>query len=139
SGDSLFPHQGNGGYDVEHYAIALRWHRDGSIRATVRIRAVATHALSSFNLALRGLTVDSATVAGASAAFTGPTNEELTITPTVPVLDGQTFGTGIPYHGEPPHLLDPDSPPDGWLPTSDGATALSEPIGSMTWFPNNDT
>ena len=139
SGDSLFPHQGNGGYDVEHYAIVLRWHRDGSIRATVRIRAVATQALSAFNLDFRGLTVDSATVAGASAGTSGPTNDELTVTPASPVLEGQTFRTVIAYHGKPHYLIDPDGSADGWISTSDGATVLSEPIGSMTWFPNNNT
>jgi aminopeptidase N len=139
SGDSLFPHQGNGGYDVEHYAITLRWRPTGSITASVRIRAVATQALSSFSLDFRGLTVDSATVAGDSAGFSGPTNEELTITPATPVLDGQTFRTVIAYHGEPHYLIDPDGSADGWIPTSDGATVLSEPIGSMTWFPNNNT
>jgi aminopeptidase N len=139
SGDSLFPHQGNGGYDVDHYAIALRWRPDGSIRATVRIRAVATQALSAFNLDFRGLTVDSVTVAGAAAASSGPTNKELTVTPATPVLDGQTFRTVIAYHGTPHFLTDPDKSADGWLATTDGATALSEPIGSMTWFPNNNT
>jgi aminopeptidase N len=55
------------------------------------------------------------------------------------VLDGQTFRTVIAYHGQPHFLTDPDGSPDGWISTSDGATVLSEPIGSMTWFPNNDT
>jgi aminopeptidase N len=139
SGDSLFPHQGNGGYDVEHYAIALRWRTSGSITATIRIRAVATQALSAFNLDFRGLQVDSVTVAGAPAASTGRTGQELTITPASPVLDGQTFRTVIAYHGIPHFLTDPDGSADGWLETSDGATVMAEPIGSMTWFPNNDT
>jgi aminopeptidase N len=139
SGDSLFPHQGNGGYDVEHYAITLRWRTSGSITATVRIRAVATQALSAFNLDFRGLTVDSATVAGQPAGFSGPTGDELTITPAAPLLDGQKFRIVIAYRGTPHYLIDPDGSADGWIPTSDGVTVLSEPIGSMTWFPNNNT
>ena len=35
--------------------------------------------------------------------------------------------------------LDPDGASDGWIPTDDGATVLSEPVGAMTWFPNNNT
>src|SRR4051812_36986190 len=128
SGDSLFPHQGNGGYDVEHYAIALRWRPSGSIRATVRIRAVATQSLSAFNLDFRGLTVDDVTVAGLPAASSGPAGDELTITPAVSLADGQTFRTDIVYHGTPHFLTDPDGSPDGWIPTADGATVLSEPI-----------
>jgi aminopeptidase N len=139
SGDSLFPHQGNGGYDVQHYAIALRWRPSGSIRATVRIRAVATQSLSAFNLDFRGLTVDHVTVAGLPAASSGPAGDELTITPAVSLADGQTFRTDIVYHGTPHFLTDPDGSPDGWIPTADGATVLSEPIGSMTWFPSNNT
>jgi aminopeptidase N len=139
SGDSLFPHQGNGGYDVEHYAIALRWRLDGEITATVGITAVATQPLSAFNLDLRGLTVDSVAVAGVDADFTGPTDDELTITPASPLQDGQTFRTVIAYHGTPHYLTDPDLSPDGWIATPDGATVMSEPIGSMTWFPNNNT
>jgi aminopeptidase N len=139
SGDSLFPHQGNGGYDVQHYAITLRWRGSGSITAVARIRAVATQALSAFNLDLRRLKVDTVTVRGTGAGFSGPTGQELTITPASPIPDGQTFRTVIAYHGKPRFLTDPDGSADGWIPTPDGATVLSEPIGSMTWFPNNDT
>ena len=35
--------------------------------------------------------------------------------------------------------IDPDGALDGWIPTGDGATVLSEPVGAMTWFPNNNT
>jgi aminopeptidase N len=138
SGDPLFPRAGNGGYDVRHYAISLRWRRDGTIVATTRITAVAQQALSAFNLDLKGLEVDAATVDGAHADFARH-GRELTITPAGAVADGATFRATVRYHGEPRFLIDPDGSPDGWIPTPDGATAMSEPIGSMTWFPNNDT
>ena len=32
SGDSLFPNQGNGGYDVSHYDVDIAWSPDGSHR-----------------------------------------------------------------------------------------------------------
>jgi aminopeptidase N len=138
SGDSLFPHAGNGGYDVTHYAIDLRWRGNGSIVADVRITADATQALSAFNLDLKGLQVDRASVDGVSAVF-AQAGRELTVTPDTAIPDGATFRTVVRYHGTPHFLRDPDGSPDGWVPTSDGATVVSEPIGSMTWFPNNDT
>ena len=139
SGDSLFPHQGNGGYDVAHYAISLRWRLDGTITATTVVTAVATQGLSKFNLDFRGLTIDGVTVAGHQAGWRRPSRRELTITPASPVAAGRTFRTVVRYHGTPHYLLDPDGSPDGWLRTSDGATVLSEPIGAMTWFPDNNT
>ncbi|MEY2570973.1 MAG: hypothetical protein QOE63_1323, partial [Acidimicrobiaceae bacterium] len=47
SGDSLFPHQGNGGYDVAHYGIALTWHPSGHIIARTTVRARAGKSLSA--------------------------------------------------------------------------------------------
>ena len=37
SGDSLFPNQGNGGYDVSHYDVDIAWSPDGTIDATTTI------------------------------------------------------------------------------------------------------
>jgi aminopeptidase N len=139
SGDSLFPRQGNGGYDVRHYTIGIHWRPNGTITATTAVTAVATQALSRFNLDFRGLTVDAVTVAGDPADWQGPSHNELAITPPTALADGQVFRTVVRYHGKPHFLSDPDGSPDGWLPTADGATALSEPIGAMTWFPDNNT
>ena len=55
------------------------------------------------------------------------------------VLDGR-FSATIRYHGKPVTHIDPDGSEDGWKPTAGGgATVLSEPVGAMTWFPNNNT
>jgi hypothetical protein len=35
--------------------------------------------------------------------------------------------------------IDPDGAQDGWIPTDDGATTPNEPVGAMTWYPNNNT
>ena len=45
----------------------------------------------------------------------------------------------VRYHGRPTTHIDPDGSQDGWVPSKTGATALSEPVGSQTWFPNNNT
>ena len=138
SGDSLFPHQGNGGYDVEHYGIALTWRPSGHVTARTAVRARAAKSLSAFNLDLDGLRVRSVAVDGRAATFRR-SGTELTVIPAVPVRDGSRFTTVIRYGGTPHYLLDPDGSKDGWIATSDGATVLSEPIGAMTWFPDNDT
>ena len=143
SGDSLFPHQGNTGYDVQHYDIDLAYAAGGSITATTTIDAVTTgEPLSEDSLDLEGLTVDAVTVDGAAAPFTRVTDEDegihkLVVTPTTPVSDA--FTTQITYSGTPTAHTDPDGSMEGWTSTTNGAVALNEPVGAMTWFPTNNT
>jgi len=93
--------------------------------------------LTSFSLDLEGLTVDSVRVNGDAADFSRRDNK-LIIKPSK-VLDGR-FSATIRYHGKPVTHIDPDGSEDGWKPTAGGgATVLSEPVGAMTWFPNNNT
>jgi hypothetical protein len=81
SGDSLFPEQVNGGYDVQHYVVNLRFPpSSGGIRATTVIRARTKKPLSSFSLDLEGLTVDRVSVNGRRATFTRRASK-LVITP----------------------------------------------------------
>jgi aminopeptidase N len=137
SGDSLFPDVGNGGYDVTHYAIRLTYQRSGgTITAATTIQARALKPLTSYTLDLEGLTVRSVAVNGHRAAWSR-TGNKLKITPAR-TLRG-TFTTRISYAGKPVTHIDPDGAKDGWIPTADGATVLSEPVGAMTWFPNNNT
>jgi aminopeptidase N len=134
--DSLFPEVGSSRYNVKHYAISLTYQTSGSIKAKTTLLAKAKKPLRSFSLDLEGLTVDSVTVDGRTADFSRRDNK-LIIKPTK-VLDGRFWAT-IKYHGKPVTHIDPDGAQDGWIPTSDGATVLSEPVGAMTWFPNNNT
>ncbi|WP_240799912.1 M1 family metallopeptidase [Streptomyces sp. A1277] len=139
--DPYFPKLGNGGYDVTHYAITLDVDPDEQrLRGSVEITARATQDLSSFNLDLAGLTVDSATVEGRPAAVNRAGNE-LTLRTDAKVEDrlrrGETFRAVVRYSGSPKTITDPDESEEGWLPTGDGALALGEPTGSMAWFPGN--
>jgi aminopeptidase N len=134
--DSLFPEVGSSRYNVKHYALSLTYQTSGSIKAKTTLLAKAKKPLRSFSLDLEGLTVDSVTVNGRTADFSRRDNK-LIIKPTK-VLDGRFWAT-IKYHGKPVTHIDPDGAQDGWIPTSDGATVLSEPVGAMTWFPNNNT
>ena len=57
-GDVLFPKLGNGGYDVEHYAIDLDVDVTRNIiSATVTVTARATQPLAQFNFDFSGLNI----------------------------------------------------------------------------------
>jgi aminopeptidase N len=137
SGDSLFPSDGNRGYDVTHYDIGLRYDATKrTITATTTISARADYPLSSFALDLEGLKVDRVRVDGRAASWRR-SGHKLTVTPARPLLG--RFRVEVGYHGKPVTHTDPDGAADGWIPTKDGATVLSEPVGAMTWFPDNNT
>ena len=80
-GDPYFPLDGNGGYDVAHYDLDIRYEpATDMLRGVATITATATQDLSSFNLDLDGLTVRSISVNGRSARWSR-NGGELTITP----------------------------------------------------------
>ena len=135
--DSLFPEVGSSRYNVKHYAIKLTYQTSGEIKAKTTLTAKTKKPLRSFSLDLEGLIVDSVKVNGHTADFSRRDNK-LIIKPSK-VLDGR-FSATIKYHGKPVTHIDPDGAKDGWIPTADGGVVvLSEPVGAMTWFPNNNT
>ena len=80
-GDPYFPLAGNGGYDVRHYGLEVRYTPATDVLAgTATITARATQHLSAFNLDFDGLTLRSLTVDGRPAAWQRA-NGELTVTP----------------------------------------------------------
>ncbi|MEU7073079.1 M1 family aminopeptidase [Streptomyces narbonensis] len=135
--DPYFPKLGNGGYDVRHYALSLAYDPGtGRLDGTAEITARATQALSAFNLDLAGLTVSGATVDGDPAAY-NRAGDELTLRPREDIRDGAEFKATVTYTGVPEPITDADGSEEGWLRTDDGAVAVGEPAGSMTWFPGN--
>jgi aminopeptidase N len=71
-GDPYFPDDGNGGYDVAHYNLAVRYDPGtGVLVGVTDIEAIATQNLSQFNLDLKGLTVRSVTVGQAPTEARG--------------------------------------------------------------------
>ncbi len=137
-GDPLFPRAGNGGYDVAHYSLALRYRRSGNrLAGMARIRALATESLSRFDLDLRGLEVSSVQVDGRVARFRRH-GQELVISPSRTLWSGGRFKVRVRYRGHPHPVIDPDGSQDGWIPTRDGAFVADEPQGAPTWFPCND-
>ncbi|NUR43346.1 MAG: M1 family metallopeptidase [Streptomyces sp.] len=135
--DPYFPKAGNGGYDVGHYDLRLSYDPDTDhLSGTAGITARATQDLSAFDLDLKGLDVEAVTVEGRAARF-HRTGQELTVRPHGGLDKGETFKAEVRYSGTPRTLTDADGSEEGWLRTADGAVALGEPIGSMTWFPGN--
>src|SRR4051794_11291830 len=133
-GDPYYPLDGNGGYEVEHYGLALRYDpATDELTATATIEAVATQSLSAFNLDLQGVMVDSVTVEDADATWSRDTHE-LTVTPAGSLANGAAFTTVVAYHGVPETLPDHS----GFMHTDDGAVVAGQPEGAATWFPAND-
>jgi aminopeptidase N len=135
-GDPYYPLLGNGGYDVEHYTIALDIDvAAGTLNdATTTIEAVATQDLSAFNLDFRGPEIDEVTVNGRAADWSRD-GGELVIAPQHPLALGVPFEVMVHYHGMPDG--DDDRFEKGWWATGNSVFALGEPRGSDVWYPVN--
>lgn len=135
--DTLFPSQGNPGYDVRSYDVRLGYTPQTNwLDATTTIRARARHPLGSFNLDFCNLKISGIQVDGERATWSRH-GHELVVRPRT-VVDG-SFTTTVDYAGVPREHTDTDGSKEGWVRTPDGATALGEPVGAMTWLPSNNT
>jgi aminopeptidase N len=142
-GDPYFPRQGNGGYDVAHYALRISYApASGQLVGHARIVATTTQRLTRFDLDLRrNLHVRAVSVDGHAAKWAQPADQvqELVIRPAHVLKAKHRFTVRVSYSGPAHNVTDPDGSPDGFIKTSDGAFVASEPQGSPTWFPVNDT
>ena len=140
AGDPFFPQAGNGGYDVRHYSLDLRYARaDNRLTGRAAIFARSTQDLDRFNLDLRDFyAVSRVTVNLKRASFTH-VGQELSITPRTKLKRGRSFVVVVEYAGHPQPVTDPDQSIEGWIPTDDGAFVVNEPQGSPGWYPVNDT
>jgi aminopeptidase N len=139
-GDPYFPNAGNGGYDVEHYALDLRWDADARrLDADATISATAEQALRRFNLDLSGMDVVAVEVDGARATVTRTGARELVITPPDPIELGDEFEVDVAYSGQPRRIATGTKVFDlGWFTDGRSAFVASEPVGAATFFPSND-
>ncbi|SEO76960.1 M1 family metallopeptidase [Trujillonella endophytica] len=136
-GDPYFPLDGNGGYDVDSYALDLRFDPGSDeLSGTATIVATATQSLSAFNLDLFGFEVSSVTVDGEDAGV-GRDGGELTVTPAADLRQGAQFTTVVAYEGV-PEPLDDGLGVAGFVQTDDGAVAAGQPDVAASWFPVND-
>ncbi len=166
-GDAYFPYSGNGGYDVLHYDLAVTYTPpaaapapplEGQLTGVATIDLVALQDLDRFNLDLRGMNVQSIKINGKSATSVAPPapgvevdgaafwhvqNDadriwELTIQPRPKIKAGQSVRLVIAYGGTTTRPRDIEEALYGWVTTRDGAMVVSEPEGSMTWYPVSD-
>jgi hypothetical protein len=136
-GDPYFPLDGNGGYDVQHYDLALTYDpATDQLTGVATITARATQNLSAFNLDFIGLRLRSLTVNGVSATTTRK-GQELTVKLKTGLTNGSTFTVVARYDGVPQPLIESIGRL-GFLPTEDGAIVQGEPHVAATWFPAND-
>ncbi|MEU5880241.1 M1 family metallopeptidase [Spirillospora sp. NPDC047279] len=141
AGDPYFPDMGNGGYDVAHYDIGLKYDpASKNIQAVTRIEARATQNLSRFNLDFLGpLKISALTVNGKRASYERTGAQELEITPPRGLQKGRPFSVSVAYSGTPQTIEDPALGTSGWVPNEDGALMVNQPIGAATVYPVNDT
>jgi aminopeptidase N len=141
SGDPFFPQAGNGGYDVRHYSLTIKYRQPANLlRGRAAIRAIATQNLRRFNLDLRDFySVSKVKVNGERAKFRQRDEQELVITPKDRLRARSAFRVVVRYAGTPEAIVDPDESIEGWIPTDDGAFVVNEPQGSPGWYPVNDT
>lgn len=138
AGDPYFPTAGNGGYDVRHYRLDLRYQpKRDRLSGSATIEARATQNLSRFNLDLDRLTVQSVEVDGRKATWQHRRGE-LVVDPAGRGLRrGKTFRATITYHGSPKTLHD-NFGASGVFHTDDGLLIAGQPLVASTWFPVND-
>ena len=138
-GDPFFPHAGNGGYDVAHYALTLAYdpatdpldgtavdHRDGDAGpVALRSRPARLRDLALTRQRRRRDVHARRPGARHHAAHRASGAARPSRSPST-------------TRGTPAVVTDPDQSIEGWVPTDDGAFVVGEPQGSPGWYPCND-
>ena len=138
AGDSYYPLDGNGGYDVQHYTLDVGYDPPtDTLTGVATITATATQNLSAFDFDLVGLTVRSITVNGRPATWTRD-GQELVVVPARGIRRGAEITTVVRYDGVPETLVDDELGWLGFFHTRDGEIIAGEPHGAASWFPAND-
>jgi aminopeptidase N len=140
-GDRLFPLAGNGGYDVGHYDLDLRYATADpaqSLDGTVTIRARATQSLSRFDLDWGGGSVGAILVDRKPAAWRRDA-DELVITPRKPIKQRHRFVVVVKHFvatPKEPNLEDAASV--AFFTTPNGSATAPQPEGGHYIYPSND-
>ncbi|MFD0337491.1 M1 family metallopeptidase [Streptomyces sp. NPDC127117] len=135
-GDPYYPASGNGGYDVSHYDLRLKYQpATDLLEGTATILATTTQELSRFNLDF-GLDVSEVRVNGKKAGHVRNGEQELEITPAAPLAKGRAVSVVVRYAGKPSEVK--INGWTSWVRTPDGAVAAQEPESAAWWFPGND-
>lgn len=124
-GDPYYPAYGNGGYDVSHYDLRLKYQpATDRLEGTATILARTTADRSRFNLDFL-LDVGEVRVNGAKASFTTSGEHELEITPKKPLDKGAPLTVVVRYSGVPSSKLAYGF--TSWHRTPDGGVGAVKP------------
>jgi aminopeptidase N len=135
-GDPYYPDYGNGGYDVAHYDLRLRYQpKNDHLTGTATLLATATQDLSRFDLDF-ALKVQSVRVNGHKAHHRASGAHELVVTPAEPVAKGEKMTVVVRYRGTPSKVKVNGF--TSWHRTPDGGVAANEPEIAWWWYPSND-
>ncbi|MFL6124866.1 M1 family metallopeptidase [Actinophytocola sp.] len=134
-GDSYYPLDGNGGYDVSHYDIRVSYQPSTDVLSgTTTILARPTEDLASFDLDFL-LKVSSVRINNVPADFRTD-GGELTVTPKAALPKGRDVTIVVRYTDTPGQYELYDY--NAWKPTSTGVLANDEPQIAPWWYPSND-
>ena len=138
-GDPLFPGLGNGGYDVQHYDVGLRY---GSaftdpVEGNVTILARATQALSRFNLDFAGRSVGWRR-RQRRAGDLAPRGSELVITPRKPIGNGSLFLVTVSKFVAVPTVPGDDPASVALFVHKSGTATAPQPDLARYFLPSND-
>ncbi|MFB7473464.1 M1 family metallopeptidase [Kitasatospora sp. NPDC056184] len=135
-GDPYYPFAGNGGYDVSHYDIRLKYQpATDELEGTTTILATATQDLTRFNLDFV-LQVKEVLVNGRAASVAISREQELEVTPARTIAKGSPITVVVRYADKPGEVERGGY--SAWLRTPDGGVAANEPEGAAWWYPSND-
>jgi aminopeptidase N len=146
--DSFFPKSGNGGYEVDHYDVTLKYDpKKNRLKPGTNTSVIATvtqpDGLTRFDLDYRGPEITELdvtnldTIVGVPGTFKRK-GQELIVKLDGLLPPGAHFKVDVDYRGRAPELTDPDGSLEGWSPTTDGAFVVGEPRGTPAWMPSND-
>ena len=139
-GDPLNPTLGNGGYDVLHYDLDLRYATSAPAQpldGNETIVARATQSLSRFDLDFGGDSVGAVWVNRRAASFTRD-GEELVITPKRPLRKGSRFVVRIAHFTATPTVPGDDPTSTAFFITPDGSATAPQPYWAHLIYPCND-
>jgi aminopeptidase N len=139
-GDRLNPTLGNGGYDVLHYDLGLRYATSNpaqSLLGDETITARATQSLSRFNLDFGGQGITGVRVNGRPARFSHD-GEELVVTPRKPLRKGRTFVVKVDGFTATPTVPGDDDASTAFFVTPDGSATAPQPYYAHLIYPSND-
>ena len=139
-GDRLNPGIGNGGYDVLHYDLDLRYATSApsqSVDGTVTILARATQSLSRFNLDFGGQSVGSVSVDGRSATFRRD-GEELVITPRRAIDKREKFVVRVSHFVATPTPAGDEPESTAFFTHATGSATAPQPYFAHLIYPSND-